>query len=364
MNKLNLTKFIRKDIAGMEEYKPVPSLWDLSKKFNQQPSDVIKLDAGENQFGYSPVVANVLKNSQFFNYYPDPEYKELRKAIAKYIKTDLDNIIVSSGSDELLDLLFRLILEQGDKVINCPPTFGMYPFYATLNKGIVVSVPRNSDFSLNIEGIKNNIDEKVKAIIVCTPNNPTGTVNSKDEIARLLKTGKLVIVDEAYFEFCGKTVVPLIDTYENLIVLRTFSKWAGLAGLRLGYGVMSTYFVKQLFKIKPPYNVNLAACYAGIAALKDLSFSKNIIRTILKERERIAKELSKLSYLRVYPSEANLLFMKVNGDLLKLKNYLESKKIAVRYYDSNVTGTAIRLSIGKPEQNNKVIRALQTYEYV
>lgn len=362
MNKINIAGFIRKDIAGMEEYIPVPSLWDLSRKFNQQPSDVIKLDAGENQFGYSPVVAGVLKNSQLFSYYPDPEYIELRKAIAKYVKNDLDNIMVGSGSDELLDLLFRLILEEGDKVINCPPTFGMYPFYATLNKGIVVSVPRNSDFSLNIESIKNSIDEKVKVIVICTPNNPTGTVSNENEIIALLKTGRLVIVDEAYFEFSGKTVVSLLDTYKNLIVLRTFSKWAGLAGLRLGYGVMSPYFVKQLFKIKPPYNVNLAACYAGVAALKDLSFSKNTVQTIVNERNRVFRELKNIRFLRVYPSDSNLLFMNVDGDLSKLKNYLEKRKIAVRYYDSDVTGTAIRVSIGKPEQNTKLIDALQTYE--
>lgn len=349
MKKINLTNFIRKDIAGMVAYAPV--------KYIQQPSEIAKLDAGENQFGYSPRVADVLKNSQFFNFYPDPEYKELRKAIAKYVGTSINNIMVGSGSDELLDLLFRLILEQGDKIINCPPTFGMYSVLTDLNKGIVISVPRNSDFSLNIKGIKNNIDEKVKAIIVCTPNNPTGTVSSKNEIISLLKTGKLVIVDEACVEFYGESAIPLLTKYENLIVLRTFSKWAGLAGLRLGYGVMSAYFIKQLFKIKPPYNVNVAACYAGIAALSDLNYSKKIIQTIVKERKRVAEELGKLSYLLVYPSESNSLFIRVNGNILKLKNYLECNKISVRYYDSE-----IRLSIGKPEQNNKVIRALQTYE--
>lgn len=362
MDKLNLTNFIRKDIAGMEEYVPVPSLWDLSKTFMERPNDVIKLDAGENQFGYSPAVDEVIKNSQQFNYYPDPEYKELRQAIAMYAETTVDNIIVGSGSDELLDLLFRLTLEQSDKVINCPPTFGMYSFYVTLNKGTIVSVPRNADFSLNIERITSVIDENVKAIVVCMPNNPTGTSSSKEEIISLLKTGKLVIVDEAYFEFSSQTVVPLINTYDNLIVLRTFSKWAGLAGLRLGYGVMSPFLVRQLFKIKPPYNVNLAACYAGIAALSDIQFSRDTIRKIISERKRMGKELQDVPFLRIYPSDSNLLFMNVRTDLQKLKDYMERKKIAIRYYDSDLTGAAIRISIGKPEQNTALIIALQTYE--
>lgn len=359
MNNINLTKFIRQDIAGMEEYVPVASLWDLSEKFNQKPEEVIKLDAGENQFGYSSKVLEALGTKGFFNFYPDPEYKKLRKILASYVGTKTENIMVGSGSDELLDMLFRLLLNEGDKVINCPPTFGMYSVLVKLNRGTSISIPRNENFTLNIQKIKDTLDNTVKVIVICSPNNPTGTVSSEDEIISLLETGKLVIMDEAYFEFYGKTVVPLVSRYKNLIVLRTFSKWAGLAGLRLGYGIMSPFFTCQLMKIKPPYNVNLAANVAGIAALNDLKNSKNIILKIIKERERARQELNKLSYLTVYPSESNSLFIKVKRDFVKLKNYLESKKIAVRYYDSF---QAIRLSIGKPEQNDTVIANLKGFK--
>ncbi|HHT9138911.1 MAG TPA: histidinol-phosphate transaminase [Candidatus Wunengus sp. YC60] len=362
MNKINVTDFIRRDITRMDEYIPVPSLWDLSIKFNKRLDDVIKLDAGENQFGYGQSVSEALKNGKYLNYYPDPEYKELRRSIAKYVGVRLDNIMVGSGSDELLDLLLRLVLEPGDKVINCPPTFGIYSVLTELNRGITISIKRNEDYSLNIERIKNTVEDKVKVIIVCSPNNPTGTTSSANEIISLLSIGKLVIVDEAYFEFCGKTVVSLVEKYDNLIVLRTFSKWAGLAGLRLGYGVMSPYIVKQLLKVKPPYNVNLMAEYAGVAALKETKASKRTIQTIVKERKRLAEALRTVPYLRIYPSESNLLFMRVIGDLSKIRKYLESKCIAVRYYDSKVTGKAIRISIGRPEQNNKLIQALRTYE--
>lgn len=362
MKKINITKYIRKDIAGMDKYIPVASLWDISQQYNQKPEDVCKLDAGENQFGYAPEIRKTLQNSAYYNFYPDPEYKELRKAIAKYTQTDSKNIFVGSGSDEVLDLLFRLLLEEGDKVITCPPTFGMYSVLIKLNKGIVVSIPRNSDYSLNIPAIKNAVDAKVKAIIICTPNNPTGTVSCKNEIIDLLKTNVLVMVDEAYFEFYGISIIPLIKTYKNLIVLRTFSKWAGLAGLRLGYGVMDPYFVDQLFKIKPPYNVNLAACFAGITALQNVGYSKTIIRVIKNERDKMIKELNNIPYLRTYPSNSNALFIKVTTNLVRIKKYLEKKKIFVRYYDSAATGPAIRISIGRPEQNIKITDALQIYE--
>lgn len=339
----------------MEEYKAVPSLWDLSKKFDLPINEVIKLDAGENQFGYSIKVAKALKKADLFNYYPDPEYKDLRKALALYTRSKMENIMIGSGSDELLDLLLRLILNENDEIINCPPTFGMYSILTKLNKGIVVSVPRKNDFSLDIKEILKKITSKTKAIFICSPNNPTGNIVNENEIITLLKTGKLIIVDEAYYEFCGKSAISLSSKYKNLIILRTFSKWAGIAGLRLGYGIMNEFLVKQILKIKPPYNVNLAAEIAGIAALEDIDVYKKVIRRIVSERKRMSVKLSKFNYLTVFPSETNFLFLRVNGDFQKLKNYLFSKKIIVRYYQSELTGNAIRLSIGAPQQNNKVL---------
>lgn len=348
---------IRKDIAAMSAYIPVASLWDLSKKFKQKPEEVIKLDANENQFAYSPSVTEALQTG-LFNFYPDPEYKELRQALSSYTSIPLANIMVGSGSDELLDLLFRLILDEGDKVINCPPTFGMYAVAVELNKGQLVSVPRKSDFSLDLAGIVKAIDPRVKAIVVCTPNNPTGTVTSQSEIITLLETGKLVIVDEAYFEFSSATTVPLLQKYPNLIILRTLSKWAGLAGLRLGYALMDTFFVEQLFKIKPPYNVNLAASVAGVAALADKVWREKMLGSTISERQRLIEELGSLTNLQVYPSQANSLFIKVERDFTELKNFLAQRKIVVRYYD---TYQAIRLSVGLPWQNDAVIKALKDF---
>lgn len=347
MRQIDLEKFIRAEIFNMRPYITVPSFWDLGEDFT-------KLDIGENPYGFSPKISKALGAYRYYNYYPDPEYKNLRKILAKYADVEIDSVMVGNGSDELLDLVLRVVINEGDKIINCPPTFGMYPVLINLNKGIEVLVLRKRDYSLDINSIKENIDESVKAIIICLPNNPTGTVTSEDEIITLLKTGKLVIVDEAYFEFYGKTVASLIKKYSNLIILRTLSKWAGMAGLRLGYVIASPFFIQQVFKIKQPYNVNLAAEVAGEVALSNLTQAKFIIQKIIKERERVYKQLQKISYLTVYPSNANFLFLKINGDLSKLRIYLEKEKIIVRYYDQ-----AMRLTIGKPEQNNKVIKALE-----
>lgn len=356
--KFNLQQFIRSDIKTMEEYTPVNSLWDLQEQFGK----VVKLDAGENQSGYSPKVAEAIQNADLFNFYPDPEYKELRKALASYTNSRMENIMVSAGSDELIDLLLRLILDQDDEVINCPPTFGMYSVLTKLNRGIVISVPRKDDFSLDIDAILKKITDKTKVIFICSPNNPTGNIATKNKIITLLKTGKLVIVDEAYFEFSNKSSVALLSQYKNLIILRTFSKWAGIAGLRLGYGIMDKFLVKQIFKIKPLYNVSLIAEVTGKAALEDITTYNKIIKEIISERERVNEKLKTLTFLNAFPSEGNMLFIKVNKDFIKLKKTLESKKIFVRYYRSELTGNAIRLSIGTPKQNNLVIKTLREFK--
>lgn len=351
MKQLSLKKFIRDDISKMDSYRTVPSLWELEGNF-------LKLNAGENPYGFSPKINKALGNFKYYNYYPDPEYKSLRQALANYAGVTMKKIMVGTGSDELLDLFLRLILDEGDKVINCPPTFGMYTALIELNKGVVVSVPRKSDFSLDIKEIKSKIDKKVKLIIICNPNNPTGSVSKDGEIVELLDTGKLVLVDEAYFEFYGKTVVSLLKKYPNLIITRTLSKWAGIAGLRLGFSISSPFFVDQLLKIKPPFNVNLAAEIAGKAALEDLDKTKLILKKTIKERERVYTQLKEIPYLKIYPSYANLLYMEVNQNFDQLKDYLAKNKIIVRLSEN-----AIRLTIGTPEQNSKVIQIFKEFKY-
>ncbi len=359
----NLKKFIRDEILDFQEYKTVSSVWDLAEKFRKNALEVDKVDQGENFFGTSPKVKKALGSFDFYNYYPDPEYKKLRKVISKNINFPFEKIMVGSGSDELIDLIFRLTLNPGDKVINFAPSFGMYDVSIKLNRGEVINIPRDVNYNIDIPKALKAVNKKTKIIIVCSPNNPTGNPTKREDIIALLETGKLIMLDEAYAEYAKENNLDLINKYPNLIVLRTFSKWAGIAGLRLGYLVMDEYLISQLMKIKPPFNVNLAAETAGLAILEDYNFAKKNIEKLKKERDIVYKNLSTIPYLKVYPSETNFIFANVKvADFQKFKDCLVSKKIVLRYFTTAYTGNSVRITIGQKETNDRVFKALKEYK--
>lgn len=338
----------------MEPYVPGTSAQNLAKKYGQDIKQLIKLNANENPYGVSPFVKKALKDL-FYNYYPTPDYPILRLALSKYTNTKEENIIVGSGSDELIYLLLRAVLLEKDKVIICPPTFGIYEIATKLSRGIIVNVPTNKNFTINLPDIlKRCSDQKVKIVFLCNPNNPTGNITAQEEVIEILKTGKLIIVDEAYYEFSKMTLSPLLPLYENLIILRTLSKWAGLAGLRIGYGIMSPKIVNELMKIKSPFNVNIAAEAAALATLRDLSYTKQSIQKIIAERKRVYKRLKLIQKIQVYKSYGNFIFVQTQKEDYKpLQETFEKNKIALRYYPALNSG--IRITIGKPRQNNKVL---------
>ncbi len=348
---------MKKNNIKIEPYVPGTSARDLAKRYGQNIKQLIKLNANENPYGVSPLVKKAIK-SLFYNYYPGSDYKILRRAISKYTNTKEENIFVSSGSDELIYLLLRTILLEGEKVIICPPTFGIYEIATKLNRGITINIPTNKNYTINLSCIlKSCSDEKVKVVFLCNPNNPTGNLIPKEEIIKILKTGKLVIVDEAYYEFSKMTLSPLLPLYENLIILRTLSKWAGLAGLRIGYGIMSPKLVEQLMGIKSPFNVNIAAEAAALATFKDLSFAKQSIQKIIAERDRVYKRLKLIQKIKVYKSYGNYIFIQTQKEDYKLlRETFEKNKIALRYFPKLNNG--IRITIGKPQQNNKVLAVL------
>jgi len=294
-----------------------------------------------------------------------------------------------SGSDELIDLIMRLFLRPGEAIINCPPTFGMYSFDAAICGAQVVEVPRRADFSLNVERIRRRAwepapagspdpaasgldgsvalttglaiqaERRVKLLFVNSPNNPDGSLTSREDLLQLLELPLVVVVDEAYAEFSGNSVVDLVPEQPNLIVLRTFSKWAGLAGLRIGYGVFPLDIIKHLWKIKQPYNVNVAAQAAALASLDDLDYLRANVQRIVAERERLYAELVKFDFLRPYPSRSNFILCRVLGrDARELKLSLEREGILVRYFDKPGLRDCIRISVGKPEQTEGLLQAL------
>lgn len=347
---------VRKDISKYSQYMPVKSAEDIAAGLKVDISKIDKLDAGENVWGPSPKVIKALCKFKGYQYYPDPEYTSLRTAISEYTTVATKNIFVSNGGDEIIDLILRLVLNEDDIVISCPPTFSSYAQSTILNRGVLCSIPRKPNFAIDSEKIIKALTRKTKMVFICNPNNPTGSITTVSEIKKILNTGVLVCVDEAYIEYGGESCIGLLNRYENLIIIRSFSKWAGIAGLRLGYGLMSELLVKQLMKIKPPYNVNYAAAIAGIAALKDGTYRKNTLRKIIDERERMYLKLREMDSVTVYPSSGNFLYLQTTKSRMKaIKDAFTKASIAIRYFESDLTGNALRITIGKPKQNKKVL---------
>jgi len=280
-----------------------------------------------------------------------------------------ENLLAGAGADELLDLIMRLFLQPGDAILSCPPTFGMYPFDAALHGAEVVSVTRNADFSLDVDAIEDAVHEhRPKLMFITSPNNPDGGWVSDEDLARLLALPVVVVLDEAYVEFAGIDGVPgmvrsrigqVLDN-ENLIVLRTFSKLAALAGLRVGYGAFPLALMEHLWKIKQPYNVSIAASTAAIAALGDLDWLTDKVDRIVAERARFFGLLDSIPYLRPYPSQSNFILCQVVGrDAHALKLALEQEGILIRYYRKKGLSDHVRFTVGKPEQVDRVIEVLK-----
>jgi histidinol-phosphate aminotransferase len=237
----------------------------------------------------------------------------------------------------------------------------MYPFCSALCGAQVVPVPRDEEFQIDVEGIGRAVDERCKLIFIASPNNPTGNIATEAQIRRLLELDIMVVVDETYYEFCGHTVLPLLGEYPNLIVLRTLSKWAGLAGLRIGFGIMRPEIARVMMKIKPPYNVNLAAEVALIASLEDREFLLERVRALIQERERMFSLLKELPGVKPYPSQTNFLLCRLErGDGQRVYEGLARRGIFVRYFGSSgLLRECMRISVGFPEHTDALIGALR-----
>jgi len=380
--KVDIKKLIRPELVKMKSYTPIEPTEVLSQEGELPADKIIKLDGNENPYGCSPKVYQALATYPYYHNYPDPEQRELRKALEKYTGLGRQHIVCGMGSDELIDLILRLFLKPGDEVINCPPTFGMYPFSTDVCGGKVVDVPRTEDFALDIARIKKALTKRTKVIFVASPNNPTGNLASEKEIMELVDTGKIVVVDEAYFEFSNVTVANLVPFYPNLIVLRTFSKWAGLAGLRIGYGFFPVEIADYVMKIKQPYNASAAAQAAVLASLADIEYLRANIAKIVRERERLFGKLGELDWLKPYPSQANFILCSLshrsepsalchseprpvgaNNLAKEIWQQLRKKGIFVRYFDIPRLKDCLRISVGKPEDTDVLMQALKEVKH-
>jgi histidinol-phosphate aminotransferase len=379
---------IRPELAGLEPYVPIHPFEVVSRRLGRPPDRIVKLDANENPYGPSPRAIEAVATYGWHHIYPDPQSTELREALAGFLGVPAECILAGHGADELIDLLGRLFLAPGDVVVDCPPTFGMYAFDAAINGAGVKRVARLEDFSLDLMGVEQAVQashgslaaeapgegsapdgssgaaqSRPKLLFVCSPNNPDGGLVGPKDLQRLLQLPVVVVVDEAYIEFAGmeSSCVAWVKDYANLVVLRTFSKWAGLGGLRVGYGVFPPGIIRQLWKIKQPYNVNVAGTRAALASLADREYLLANVARIRAERDRLYEALARLPFLQPHPgSQSNFILCRVIGrPARQLKLDLERDGVLVRYFAKPGLENCIRISVGRPEDSATLLAALE-----
>jgi len=363
MSKEGIVKLVRPDLINISGYAASESLEEVAAAANLPLNRIIKLDANENPYGCSPKVLEALSKYDAFSIYPDTGQVELRKLLAGYVGVGSEHIVAAGGSDQMIGLIMQLFVSPGDEVINCPPTFDIFRFAIALCNGRAVNVPRDENYYIDIAAIKKAITKKTKLIVLVNPNNPTGTPTSQEDILELLDTGLPLLADEAYVEFSGETVTQLVKEYHNLMVLRTFSKWAGLASFRIGYGIFPPEIAEYMMNIKMPYSVSTASTIAVRESLNDIYLLRDRVKKLIAERARLYEELKKIEWLKPFPSKANFIFCHVlNGTARQIYKGLMDRGILIRYAGDHLLKDAIRIGVGKPEHTDILIKAIREIE--
>lgn len=362
---------VRPHLEQLPGYAPVVPLAERAAAAGLAPEDCLKLDANENPYGMHPSVRDTLSaalaDPHFGSIYPDPNQTELRAALARYTGLAPDMIVAGAGADELLDLTLRALLRPGDSIVTCPPSFGMYPFLADVNELKLVEVPRNNGFTLDADALLNVVDRAAAecVVVLTSPNNPTGDLVPRDLLCEILARGATVMLDEAYIEFAGfeSSAQDLLADYPCLIIMRTFSKWAGIAGLRLGYELAHPDLVADLIKIKQPYNINQAAEIAGMAAVEHAGEIAAQIQTIRSTRDELYETLLRIEGLSPLPSSANYILVEVDpaiGTGRDLHDRLAAVGVFTRTYSDPLLATYLRISIPRADQLNTLIERLNS----
>lgn len=381
---MDVESLINPHLRAMQPYTPIVPFEVLSRRLGRKPEDIVKLDANENPYGPSPRALEAIANAGTMHIYPDPDQTLLREAISGYIGVPMEHILCGAGGDEIIDLIGRAFIQAGDAIIDLPPTFGMYRWEADVVNAQYVKVPRRDDFSIDVAAVERleNGDwrletgdsqiSNLKLLFVTNPNNPDGSVVSEADLKRLLALPLVVVLDEAYIDFSTQpSRAGWVAQHDNLIVLRTFSKLAGMAGLRVGYGIFPLPVIKHLWKIKQPYTPNVAGTVGAIAALGDPDYLRDNVQRIVAERARMGELLSELGWLKPMPSETNFILCRITqnpkdledasglpiGKQVKLA--LEQHGVLVRWFDKDGLRDCIRISVGRPDQTDKLIAALK-----
>ncbi len=352
-----IKKLLRKELDEIEPYIPGKGKESVPVRVR-----AIKLASNENPLGPSSKVLAALRgiDSSAVNIYPDSTVKKLKAAISKYIGVKDDSIVIGNGSDEALELAVKVFLNKNEKAIIPVPTFSLYENLVKLYSGKPVYVPLGNGFKYDGKRIIKSIDKGTKIVFICSPNNPTGSVISREDLEGMLAKNVVVVLDEAYAEFAGESNVDLVKEYENLVVLRTFSKAFGLAGLRVGYAVADETVAAYMNRVKLPFSVSNLAQVAAMVALEDRGHLEKSILLAKGNRDYLYKELSKIQGVRVFPSRANFLLVNTPGRA-NVADALLERGIIVRDCGSfrGLSSEYFRVSVGTREENKLFVAALK-----
>lgn len=343
----NLEKIVRENIKSLTPYS------SARKEFSGAAQ--IFLDANENSFG-SPLPTN-------YHRYPDPLQWKIKEKVAANYSIKPTEIFLGNGSDEAIDLLFRIFCEpRKDNILICPPTYGMYEVSANINDVGIKRANLTEDFRLNVEKIESAIDESTKLLFICSPNNPTGNSFEREEILNLAEKFKgIVVVDEAYIHFSNEeSMFSEINNFPNLVVLQTFSKAWGLAGLRVGLAFANEEIIKFFNKVKPPYNISEIAQHAILDAFENAENVEKTIAEIISEREKLIENLRGFSFVKkIYPTDANFVLVKTI-DAKSIYEFLLDEKIVVRNRNNvELCEGCLRITVGTVKENESLLKALK-----
>jgi histidinol-phosphate aminotransferase len=342
---MNINNLLRKNIKNLKPYS--------SARDEYSGDAMVFLDANENPF------------NEPYNRYPDPLQKALKQKISGIKNIPANQIFLGNGSDEPIDLLVRAFCDPGiDNIVTINPTYGMYQVAADTNNVEVIKVSLTADFELDSKQVLQAVNENTKLIFLCSPNNPSGnSLNKEAMLEIILNFDGIVVLDEAYIDFApGKSLLPEIEKYPNLVILQTFSKAWGMAGIRLGMAFASLEIIQVLNKIKYPYNINILTQQKALELLGNKEQVDIWVKKLIEEREKMAKYLAKLHFVtKIYPSDANFLLVSMN-DARRIYNYLVENGIIVRDRSKiHLCDNSLRITIGTMDEDIVLLQALKDY---
>ncbi len=355
-----------KDLETSEVYNAEKTNEEIAKRYGLKTSDVAKLNYNENLYIPREKVASILKevaDEVDVRIYPQNEETRLKEAIANYLQVPLESLTIGNSSDEVMERTIRLFLGKNDAAITFSPTFSVFKYCVTYQGSKYIDEPLKDDFSIDIEAIRKHFTTEAKLLYLCSPNNPTASQLKPREIEALIEEFPgIVMVDEAYAEYADYSVVPLIKKYQNLVVLRTFSKAFSLAGLRLGYAVASSSLAKAIDRTPAPYVVNVVSLSMGRKMLEKIELVRESLAALKKERTKLIAELNRIRGIQAFDSKTNFVLFNVakpHAEVYEaaLRKGLVIKKLGrlLKYED------CLRTTVGLPDMNVKLLKTLTDY---